>query len=115
MPTSIFAKIPLTESYYSSDKELIVFQDTGSEIFPLTIQGTHLDSINFELTDDKGRNIVETFEGQDTIGNLSCKMTLKFQTLADTSSEMLELMKANLAVNTPTSVQNDPARVPLPK
>jgi hypothetical protein len=78
--SNIFARIPLAQGYYTDLNPFLTFEDqNGTGIFALSIGNKQIDQITFWLTDDKGRYLQQVRAGQVTSGNLSWKMTIKWE------------------------------------
>lgn len=76
-PSAIFARIPLVTSYSDPLAPFITFEDPNN-LFNLILQQTQLSSMTLQLTDDKGRLLPEVYPGQASSGNLSFKVTLRW-------------------------------------
>lgn len=77
--SNIFARIPLSQGYYTDLNPYLTFEDQNVDgIFALSIGNKQIDQITFWLTDDKGRYLPLVNAGQVTSGNLSWKMTVKW-------------------------------------
>jgi len=81
-PTQIFARIPLSRAYFDKQFEFISFEDPNS-LFSMYLQQTQLSQVMFSITDDKGRLIQEVADGQAQAGNLSFKMSFRWEVLQD--------------------------------
>lgn len=81
IPTLILARIPLTRAYFDPQFEFISFEDTN-DLFSMYLQQQHLSQVYFSLTDDKGRLLAEVAEDQADFGNLSFKISLRYEVLA---------------------------------
>jgi len=81
-PTQIFARVPLSRSYFDPEFEFITFEDTNN-LFSLYLEQTQLSQVYFTITDDKGRLIEEVAVGQARTGNLSFKMSFRWEVLTD--------------------------------
>ncbi len=81
-PTQIFGRIPLTRAYFDPQFEFISFEDPNS-LFSMYLSQTQLSQVVFTITDDKGRLIQEVAEGQADSGNLSFKMSFRWEALVD--------------------------------
>lgn len=81
-PTQIFGRIPLTRAYFDPQFEFISFEDPNS-IFSMYLSQTQLSQVLFTITDDKGRLIQEVADGQADAGNLSFKMSFRWEALVD--------------------------------
>jgi len=81
-PTQIFARIPLSRAFFDPTFEFISFEDPNS-LFSMFLQQTQLSQVYFTITDDKGRLIEEVAEGQADAGNLSFKMSFRWEVLTD--------------------------------
>lgn len=79
-PTQIFARIPLSRAYYDNQFEFVSFEDPN-DLFQIDVGQKQLTTVNFRITDDKGRDIAEVSPGQAQDGCLSFKMVLKWQVL----------------------------------
>ena len=69
--------------------------DDSNDLYSVMFQRGNLDSFEFRLTDDKGRDIPEVGDLQTLVGMLSFKFVLRFEVLVDEESQMLEEMRAN--------------------
>jgi len=81
-PTQIFARIPLSRAYFDTQHEFISFEDPN-DLFSMYLSQTQLSQVYFSITDDKGRLIEEVADGQSAAGNLSFKMSFKYDVLVD--------------------------------
>lgn len=81
-PTQIFARIPLTRAYFDPQFEFVSFEDPNS-LFNMYLSQTQLSQVLFTITDDKGRLIQEVADGQADAGNLSFKMSFRWEVLVD--------------------------------
>jgi len=87
-PTQIWARIPLTEQFYTDQSPFINFEDPNN-LFELFLNQTQLSQVYFEVTDDKNRQIpqvntgVGSAQSQAQVGLLSFKLTFKFETVVD--------------------------------
>ncbi len=90
--TDILARIPLTDAYFDDQKEFLVYDDQNNNYFVL-LERSSLDSIEFRITDDKGRPISETGDNQSRVGQMPFKMVLRWDVLADEEQEMLQEMR----------------------
>ena len=78
--SNIFGRIPLVQGYYTDLNPFLTFEDqNGVGVFALSIGNKQIDQITFWLTDDKGRYLPLVNSGQVSSGNLSWKMTLKWE------------------------------------
>ena len=81
-PTQIFARIPLSRAYFDPEFEFVSFEDPNS-LFSMYLNQTQLSQVYFTITDDKGRLIQEVAAGQADAGNLSFKMSFRWEVLVD--------------------------------
>jgi hypothetical protein len=81
-PTQIFARIPLSRAYFDPVHEFINFEDTNN-LFTMDIDQTQLSQVFFTITDDKGRLIEEIATGQSRVGNLSFKLSFRWEVVED--------------------------------
>lgn len=81
-PTQIFARIPLSRAYFDAEFEFVSFEDPNS-LFSMYLSQTQLSQVYFTITDDKGRLIQEVADGQAENGNLSFKMSFRWEVLLD--------------------------------
>ncbi len=81
-PTQIFARIPLSRAFFDPTFEFISFEDPNA-LFSMYLQQTQLSQVYFTITDDKGRLIEEVAEGQADAGNLSFKMSFRWEVIQD--------------------------------
>ena len=81
-PTQIFARIPLSRAYFDPEFEFVSFEDPNS-LFSMYLNQTQLSQVYFTITDDKGRLIQEVADGQAEAGNLSFKMSFRWEVLVD--------------------------------
>ena len=102
-PTQIWARIPLTNQYYTDLNPFISFEDPNN-LFELYLNQTQLSQVYFEITDDKNRQIPQVNFGlagaqsQAQVGLLAFKLTFKFETIVeDTSHNDLALKGRNVA------------------
>jgi hypothetical protein len=77
-PTDIFARIPLSRAYYNDEFEIIQFEDPN-ELFTILLQQTQLSDMVFAITDHAGRPLQEVAKGQASDGNLSFKMSFRWE------------------------------------
>ena len=77
-PTTIFARIPLSRAYYNDEFEIIQFEDTN-DLFSILLQQTQLSDMLFTITDHAGRPLQEVAVGQADDGNLSFKMSFRWE------------------------------------
>lgn len=78
IPTNIFARIPLTRATYDDVFEIIQYEDHNDN-FTILLQQTQLSDMVFTLTDHAGRNLSEVNSGQSENGNLSFKMSFRWE------------------------------------
>ena len=76
--SSIFARIPLSRAYYNDEFEIIQFEDPD-EIFTILLQQQQLSEMTFAITDHAGRSLAEVNEGQALDGNLSFKLSFRWE------------------------------------
>ena len=81
-PTQIFARIPLNRPYYDPNNPYIVFEDTNN-LFTMFLHQTQLSQVYFTLTDDKGRLLQQVAPNQAQVGNLSFKMSFRWEVVED--------------------------------
>ncbi len=81
-PTQIFARIPLSRAYFDPEFEFVSFEDPNS-LFSMYLNQTQLSQVYFTITDDKGRLIQEVADGQAENGNLSFKMSFRWEVIVD--------------------------------
>ena len=81
-PTQIFARVPLSRAYFDPEFEFISFEDPNS-LFSMFLSQTQLSQVYFTITDDKGRLIQEVADGQANDGNLSFKMSFRWEVIVD--------------------------------
>ncbi len=79
-PTQIFARIPLSRAYYNDEFEIIQFEDTN-DLFTILLQQTQLSDMLFEITDHAGRNLQEVAANQASDGNLSFKLSFRWEVI----------------------------------
>jgi len=77
-PTTIFARIPLSRAHYDDTFEIIQFEDTN-DLFSILLQQTQLSDMLFTITDHAGRPLQEVAVGQADDGNLSFKMSFRWE------------------------------------
>lgn len=77
-PTTIFARIPLSRAHYNDEFEIIQFEDTN-DLFSILLQQTQLSDMLFEITDHAGRRLQEVSVGQANDGNLSFKLSFRWE------------------------------------
>jgi len=77
-PTTIFARIPLSRAYYNDEFEIIQFEDTN-DLFSILLQQTQLSDMLFTITDHAGRPLQEVSQGQAEDGNLSFKLSFRWE------------------------------------
>lgn len=80
IPSSIFARIPLLYPVYQAAAEgaFIEFTDPNG-IFAIILDQQQLNTVEFTLTDDRGRPLPSVAPGQSAAGLLNYKMTVKFE------------------------------------
>lgn len=76
--SSIFARIPLSRAYYNDEFEIIQFEDTN-DLFTILLQQTQINDIIFSVSDHAGRPLSEVSKGQSQDGNLSFKLSLRWE------------------------------------
>lgn len=81
VPTNIFARIPLPGAVYDDVTELLTFTEQGSGTFSCMVDARQLQLLEFSVTDDKGRPIQEVLAGQTASGQLSYKITVKWEVI----------------------------------
>ncbi|KAL1527397.1 hypothetical protein AB1Y20_016065 [Prymnesium parvum] len=81
--SDIMARIPLNTQVYDDVYPFVTFQDDGGEIFKLHLQRKSLDTITFQVTDDKGRPLSQVSPRQASLGLLSYSMVLKWDHVRD--------------------------------
>jgi hypothetical protein len=79
IPSSIFARIPLVHPVYQEALEgaFIEFTDPNG-IFAIMLDQQQLNTVEFQVTDDRGRPLPSVAPGQSAAGLLNYKMTVKF-------------------------------------
>ena len=60
---------------------IIKFEDTGAELYSMTLQQKQIDTLAFTLVDAKGRQIPEVSSDQYSNGALSYKLVLKWEAI----------------------------------
>ena len=82
IPTQILARIPLRypAGNPETDAAFITFDDTNN-LFPILLDLQQLSSVEFFVTDDKGRPIQAVAPGQANAGQLTYKMTIAWSLL----------------------------------
>ena len=82
IPTQILARIPLKypAGNPETDAAFITFDDTNN-LFPILLDLQQLSTVEFFVTDDKGRPIQAVAPGQANAGQLSYKMTIAWSLL----------------------------------
>ncbi len=90
--TDILARIPLTDAYFDDQKEFLVYDNQNNNYFVM-LERSSLDSVEFRITDDKGRPISESGDDQSRVGMLPFKMVLRWDVLVDEEQEMLQEMR----------------------
>lgn len=84
VPTQTFATIPLEKrGENSQDKSLIVYQDSGDEMFSLKLQQSHIDNATLSIVDNKGRPLEEVNANQYKNGMLSYNMVIRFEIIEE--------------------------------
>jgi len=76
--TSIFARVPLSSAHYDNTFEIIQYEDFNDN-FSMLLQQSHLSELTFKLTDHAGRSIAEVAQGQSQDGNLSFKISFRWE------------------------------------
>jgi len=88
IPTQVFARIPIdmAKLFQGSKQDvpsIIQFEDTGAELFSMTLQSKQLDALNFTIVDAKGREIEQVADDQYANGALAYKMVLRWEAIED--------------------------------
>jgi len=84
VPTQCFATIPLEKGAENiQDKSLIVYQDSGDEMFSIKLQQSHIDNARIEIVDNKGRPLEEVNANQYKNGMLSYNMVIRFEIIEE--------------------------------
>jgi hypothetical protein len=84
VPTQTFATIPLDKGAENiQDKSLIVYQDSGDEMFSLKLQQSHIDNATLSIVDNKGRPLEEVNTNQYKNGMLSYNMVIRFEIIEE--------------------------------
>ena len=78
--TSIFARIPLTRACFDDVFEFVQFED-ANDLFQIHLHQKTLDSLIFEVTDDKGRLLAEVDPRQADLGLMNFKCVLRWDAL----------------------------------
>jgi len=92
---------PGVPTYQMTDANVIVFQDfVGSQ--NLKIGGQNLTFCNIGMTDAEGRTLPPVNDLQSVAGNLSCKLTLRFEVLTSPATAQLQRESARLNPPTPS-------------
>ena len=86
IPTQVLARFPIPmEKIFMGDQQdvpsIIKFEDTGAELYSMTLQQKQIDTFNFRLVDAKGRELSEVSSGQYDNGAMSYKLVLKFEAI----------------------------------
>ncbi len=96
VPTQAFATIPLdTIKDNAQDKGLIVFQDSGDEMFSLKLQQSHIDNAILSIVDNKGRPLEEVNTNQYKNGMLSYNMVIRFEIIEEPSVTNVSNLPSN--------------------
>ena len=78
-----FATIPLQTGTFDGlnlvEPAMIIFQDSGDELFSVKLQQNHIDSVTFSIVDGKGRSIQEVGGDQYKNGEMSYQMLLRWE------------------------------------
>lgn len=80
IPTNIFARIPLSRAHYDDTFEIIQYEDHNDN-FTILLQQAQLSDMVFAITDHAGRNLAEVGAGQSDNGNLSFKMSFRWEVI----------------------------------
>ncbi len=84
VPTQCFATIPLEKGGENiQDKSLIVYQDSGDEMFSIKLQQSHIDNATLSIVDNKGRPLEEVNTNQYKNGMLSYNMVIRFEIIEE--------------------------------
>tara|TARA_R100000951_G_scaffold85070_1_gene72785 strand:+ start:2705 stop:3733 length:1029 start_codon:yes stop_codon:yes gene_type:complete len=84
VPTQTFATIPLEKGAENiQSKSLIVYQDSGDEMFSLKLQQSHIDNATLSIVDNKGRPLEEVNANQYKNGMLSYNMVIRFEIIEE--------------------------------
>ncbi len=85
--TNIFARIPLRRSHFDPTFEIIDFEDTGAELFTILLQQTQLSDMLLTVTDHSGRPLPQVSDGQNLDGNLSFKLSFRWEIIEQESPQ----------------------------
>lgn len=81
-PTQIFARIPIGSQYSIPPEPFVEFEDPNG-LFSMYLQQTQLSQVFLTITDDKGRLLPQVAPGQADVGNLSFKLSMRWEVLLD--------------------------------
>ena len=109
-PTQIFARIPLIDAFYDDKKEFVSFEDTN-DLFTIILGNKQLDTILFQITDDKGRDIQEISPGMAQDGLLSFKLVFRWEIIVDDTEHIKRPMLGTDSVIAPPFMTPDPNRL----
>ena len=91
--TQIWARIVLNTNTYQDEYPFITYEEQGGDNFELFLQQKQLDTMILQITDDRGRIIPEVYPGQANNGQLSFKLSFKYEILRELpgSSKLISL------------------------
>ena len=79
--TNIFARVPLPAAVYDDAIEILTYSEQGGGTFSCIIDARQMQLMEFSFTDDKGRPLQEVLVGQAKSGDLSAKITIKWEVI----------------------------------
>jgi hypothetical protein len=81
VPSNIFARIPLPTAIYDDSVQIITYTEQGNGSFSVLVDARTLQLLDLSITDDKGRPLTQVGSNQASSGNLSCKITVKWEVI----------------------------------
>ena len=81
VPTNVFARVPLPAAVYDDTVEILSYSEQGGGTFSCLIDARQMQLMEFSFSDDKGRAISEVLAGQFKSGDLSAKITVKWEVI----------------------------------
>ena len=84
--TNIFARIPLSRSCFDDTFSFVQFED-ANDLFQIHMRQKTMDSLTFEVTDDKGRLLSECDPRQADLGLMSFKCVIRWDALGNATQQ----------------------------
>ena len=76
--SSLFARIPFTTPSFTEQEEVIQFVDNGGDLFQTFLTRKQIESLDFRVTDARGRSLANMDPTQADEGLMSFKMLLRW-------------------------------------